>query len=439
MQPAPVKTHNVRALAAQALAQVAIKGASLRQVLTRSAPRLADPRDRAMLGALLHEGARWWMRYDAALKILLEQPLRRRQPAVHALLVIGLVQIEILKLPAYAAVAATVEATRALERPRLANLVNAVLRRWLRERDTLAEKLDADPVTHHSLPAWLVRAIHRDWPEQAESVLAANNIEPPLTVRVNRRRTTREALAATFADAGYGSEAHAWLPDALMLERSTDVTRLPGFSEGLFAVQDGAAQAAADLLDIADGQRVLDACAAPGGKSSHLLERADIDLTALDASKRRAGRIRDNFSRLGVNAMVRVGDAARRSQWWDGKPFERILVDAPCSATGVIRRRADVRLHRRAGDIHTMAATQKRLLKSLWPLLAPGGRLLYVTCSLLHAENDAVVANFLTQHADAEAVKLKLPSGHAAGSGWQILPGEDELDGMFYAALRKQP
>ncbi len=439
MPSAPAKIFNVRALAAESLAEVAIKGASLREVLTRSAPRLADPRDRAMLSALLHEGARWWLRYDAALKLLLEQPLKRRQPAVHALLVIGLVQIEILKLPAYAAVGATVEATRALKRPRLASLVNAVLRRWLRERDELAARLDDDPVTHHSLPGWLVRAIRHDWPDEAENVLAANNIEPPLTVRVNRQRDTREALAAAFANAGYGSEPHDWLPDALMLERSTDITRLPGFNEGLFAVQDGAAQAAADLLDIQPDQRVLDACAAPGGKACHALERAAIDLTALEASPRRARRINDNLKRLGLEATVITGDAAKPDDWWDGRHFDRILIDAPCSATGVIRRRADVRLHRRAADIKAMATTQKHMLQALWPLLAPGGRLLYVTCSLLRAENETVINDLLHRHENARAITLKLPTGHAAGPGWQILPGEDELDGMYFAALQKQP
>lgn len=438
MPSAPAKTSNVRALAAEALAEVAIDGVSLRRVLTRSAPRLADPRDRAMLSALLHEGARWWLRYDAALKTMLEKPLKRQQPTLHALLVLGLVQIDVLKLPAYVAVSATVESAQALVGQRMANLVNAVLRRWIREYETLAPPLDADPVTCHSLPGWLVRATHRDWPDRADTVLAANNIEPPLTLRVNRRQVSREALAASFARAGYGSEAHTWLPDALMLERSTDVTRLPGFSEGLFAVQDGAAQAAADLLDVGSNQRVLDACSAPGGKACHLLERADVDLVALESDARRAGRIETNLERLGLDATVTNGDAADPDAWWDGRQFDRILVDAPCSATGVIRRRADVRLHRRANDIPGMAATQKRILNALWPLLAPGGQMLYVTCSLLRAENEAVVNDLLHQNKDAASTKVKLPTGHAAGPGWQILPGEDELDGMYFAATKKQ-
>ncbi len=437
MQPVPAKTFNVRALAAEALAGVALKGASLRDVLTRSAPRLADSRDRAMLSALLHEGARWWLRYDAALDRLLEHPIRRRHPAAHALLVIGLVQIEVLQLPAYAAVGATVDAVRLLKRPRLASLVNAVLRHWLRERESLTAELDADPVTRYALPDWLVRAIQADWPRQAANVFAANNIEPPLTVRVNRRRTSRETLAAAFANAGYGSEAHAWLPDALMLERSTDITRLPGFNDGLFAVQDGAAQLPAELLDAREGQRVLDACAAPGGKSCHLLERANLQLTALEADHQRSRRIHANLDRLGLGAKVLEGDATHPDAWWDGQPFDRILVDAPCSATGVIRRRADVRLHRRASDVRRMAAAQKRMLKALWPLLAPGGRLLYATCSLLRAENEVVVNDLVGAHKDAKPVSLHLPAGHAAGPGWQILPGEDDLDGMFFAIVEK--
>jgi 16S rRNA (cytosine967-C5)-methyltransferase len=428
---------DVRALAAQALAQVALGGASLREAMDRHAPRLADPRDRALLMALLSDGARWWPRFDAALDRLLEQPLRKKEPAVHALLVLGLVQLEVLELADYAAVAASVEATRALKRPRLAGLVNAVLRRWQRERATRLAALDADPQTRHAHPTWLARAIARDWPAQAEAVLAADNREPPLMLRANRRRTTREALLDRLRTDGQTAEPHAWLADAIVLPHSTDVTRLPGFADGLFAVQDGAAQVAADLADARDGQRVLDACAAPGGKACHLLERADLELVALESEPKRAERIGQNLARLHLRADVVVGDAGEPSAWWDGRPFDRILVDVPCSATGVLRRRPDVRLHRRADDIPALAAQQRRILAALWPLLAPGGRLLYVTCSLLRAENEGVLAPFLAAHADARAVPFGLPAGQAAAVGWQILPGDGDLDGMYYAALEK--
>jgi 16S rRNA (cytosine967-C5)-methyltransferase len=429
---------DTRALAAKALADIALHGVSLREAMDRHALKLPDPRDRALLMALVSDGARWWPRFDAALDRLLDRPLRKKEPAVHALLVLGLVQLEVLELADYAAVAATVDAVRALKRPQFAGLLNAVLRRWQRERATHLAALDAKPETRHAHPRWLANAIARDWPAQAEAIMAADNREPPLMLRANRRRTSREALIERLHLDGQATEPHAWLPDAIVLPHSTDVTRLPGFADGLFAVQDGAAQVAAELADVHDGQRVLDACAAPGGKACHLLERADIALTALEFEPKRAARIRENLARLHLQAGVIVGDAGDPSTWWDGKPFDRILIDAPCSATGVLRRRPDVRLHRRADDIPALAAQQRRILDALWPLLAPGGRLLYITCSLLRAENEAVVAPFLAAHTDAQAASFILPAGQAAGSGWQILPGDGDLDGMYYSVLEKR-
>ncbi len=255
---------DTRALAAKGLAEIAMRGASLREVMERQAPKLPDPRDRALLMALLSDGARWWLRFDAAIDGLLEKPLRHKDPAIHALLVLGLVQLEILHMRDYAAVAATVEATRTLKRPQLAGLVNAVLRRWQRERESRSAQLDANPQTRHAHPAWLAAALAQDWPQQAESIMAANNTEPPLMLRANRRHGTRDTLLAQLQTAGYTASAHPWLPDAVILPHSTDVTRLPGFSDGAFAVQDGAAQVAADLAQVSDGLRVLDACAAPG-------------------------------------------------------------------------------------------------------------------------------------------------------------------------------
>lgn len=430
--------NDTRALAAQALADIALRGVSLREALDQRAPKLRDPRDRALLTALLSDGARWWLRFDAALDRLLDKPLRRKEPEVHALLVLGLVQLEILQLQDYAAVAATVEATRALNRPRLAGLANAVLRRWQRERTRLLAELDAQPPTRYAMPPWLVQAITADWPEQAAAVLADSDREPPLMLRANRRRTSRDALIEQLRAAGYSADAHPWLADGVVLPHSSDVTRMPGFAQGLFAVQDGAAQVSADLADVRDGQRVLDACAAPGGKACHLLERADIALTAVEFDAARAARIRQNLERLGLQAELRIGDAAEPSAWWDGKPFDRILIDAPCSATGVLRRRPDVRLHRRASDIAALVAQQQRMLAALWPLLAPGGKLVYVTCSLLRAENEAVIASFLAGRDDVHVAPVSLPAGQAAAVGWQILPGDGDLDGMYYAVLEGQ-
>ncbi|HUB90168.1 MAG TPA: 16S rRNA (cytosine(967)-C(5))-methyltransferase RsmB [Dyella sp.] len=430
--------NDTRALAAQALADIALRGVSLREAMDQRAPKLRDPRDRALLTALLSDGARWWLRFDAALDRLLDKPLRRKEPEVHALLVLGLVQLDVLQLQDYAAVAATVEATRALNRPRLAGLVNAVLRRWQRERSTLLAELDAQPYTRYALPPWLVQAIATDWPQQAAAVFADSDREPPLMLRVNRRRTSREALIEQLRAAGYTADTHPWLADGIVLPHSSDVTRMPGFAPGFFAVQDGAAQVSADLLDVRDGHRVLDACAAPGGKACHLLERADVALTAVEFDAARAARIGQNLERLGLQAELRVGDAADPSAWWDGKPYDRILIDAPCSATGVLRRRPDVRLHRRASDIETLAAQQQRILAALWPLLAPGGKLVYVTCSLLRAENEAVIAAFLAGREGVHVAPVSLPVGQAAAIGWQILPGDGDLDGMYYAVLERR-
>lgn len=430
-------THDARAIAAQALVAVAIDGASLREALVSAQSQLADPRDRALLTAMANEGARWWLRFDAALDHLLDKPLRKREPLIHVLLVVGLVQLEIMQVPQHAAVAATVEAARHLQRAPFANLVNAVLRRWLRERTALNARLDGDPQLRSAHPAWLIEAIVHDWADDAEAILTADNQPAPPMLRVNRRMAVREAVMLALQAHGIGAQPHAFLPDALILDEHADIARLPEFRDGKLSVQDGAAQLAADLLDIHDDMRVLDACAAPGGKTCHLLERANLDLVSLELEPVRAARIRDNLARLHLRCAVRVGDAGEPASWGDGKPFERILLDAPCSATGVIRRHPDIKLHRRPQDITVLAQGQRRLLDALWPLLQSGGRMVYATCSTLRAENECVIADFLRTHPDARALPIELPAGRAAGAGWQILPGEASLDGMYYAVLGK--
>ncbi len=428
----------VRALAARALARIALGGESLREVSAHSVGKIAAARDRALFTALLNEGSRWWLRFDPALDDLLKQPLRERQPEVHALLVLGLVQREVMGIAEHAVVASSVEAVRALQRPRFAGLVNAVLRRWLRERVERLRTLDAVPQTQHAFPSWLIDAVGRDWPDLSAAVLAASNRVVPPMLRVNRRRQTREGLQARLAQTGVASAPHPWLEDALMLDRNRDITVLPGFVEGYFSVQDGAAQIAADLLSPASGMRVLDACAAPGGKTCHLLERSDLYLLAVEREASRAEHIRENQRRLGLPATVCIGDATVPASWWDGKAFDRILLDAPCSASGVIRRHPDIKLHRRERDLEALVAVQHQMLEALWPLLAPGGTLLYATCSILHAENREVVQAFMAAHSDAGIERRVLPAGHSAGPGWQLLPGEAGLDGMYYARLGKR-
>lgn len=427
----------LRVEAARALARVVFDGVSLRAALAASTPQFSDPRDRALLSATLFASTRWWLRLDAALAALLEKPLPPKARDVRALLVAGFAQIAVLAMPDYAVVASCVDAVRALGHASYAGLVNALLRRFVRERDALDAKLDGDAVTRTAHPRWLIDALRRDWPDDLDAILDANNREAPLTLRVNCRRTDRASMLQRLADADIASKAHDDLAAAIVLEESADVTRLPGYADGLFSVQDGAAQRVADVLDLRDGQRVLDACAAPGGKAAHMLERADVDLVALDRDAVRLPRIAENLARLGLRADVREGDATAPKTWWDGRPFDRILLDAPCSATGIARRQPDVKLHRRAADIAPLAATQKRLLDALWPMLASGGRLVYATCSVLRAENEAVLAAFRADRADAHRVDVPAAFGRAAGDGRQNLPGTGGMDGFYYAIVEK--
>jgi 16S rRNA (cytosine967-C5)-methyltransferase len=423
----------LRARAAQALARI-VAGQSRRVAFSEVASTIADARDRALLSALLNDGARWWLRFAAAVDGMVERPVRDAD--IKALLVIGLVQLEILQIPDYAAVAATVEAARVLGKPNLAGLVNALLRRWLREREARLQALDADAVTRTAHPAWLLDAFRADYPQRADEIAAANNIEAPLWLRANSRRTSRDVLLQRLHDDEVVCEPFDALPDAIVLRDSVDVTQLPGFADGLFSVQDGAAQFAATLIDPQDGQRILDACAAPGGKTAHLLECASAHVTALDVDAARLARVRDNLDRLGLRAELVAGDAAEPPAWWDGVAYDRILLDAPCSATGIIRRQPDIKLHRRPGDIAVLAAAQSRILDALWPLLKPGGRLVYATCSILAAENARQIDVFLNRHDDARALPPPL-RWHGAGRGMQNLPGESGMDGFFYAMVEK--
>ena len=410
-------------------------GRSLGAVLAPALPALADPRDRALLEALCFEVLRHRRRYEALRALLLQRPLPSSARPVPMLLLVGLAQLDGLGLAPYAAISATAEASRVLGKPHLVGLVNAVLRRFDRERAALSAAARA--TAPHDHPDWLLQALQADWPAQAAAVLAANDQPAPLWLRVNRRRASRADYAARLAARGIVAEAPDALPDALRLDAPIAPTALPGWHEGLVSVQDGAAQLAAEVLDPAGHGRVLDACAAPGGKAAHLLERADLELLAVDADPARLARVGDTLDRLGLRARLQAADATDPAAWWDGRPFARILLDAPCSGTGVIRRHPDIKWHRRAADIAPLVALQARLLDALWPMLAAGGRLVYATCSLLKDENERQIDAFLARHGDARALPLALPVGRASGAGWQLLPGEGGLDGFFYAALAR--
>lgn len=428
----------LRAEAARGLQAVLAEGRSLKAVLGRLLPGLDDPRDRALLEAICFDTLRHRRRYEFALSRWLARPLPRRDQAVHFLLLAGLAQLKGLGLAPHAAVGATAEAARDLGRSGLVGLVNALLRRASRE--PLPES--PDPAVACSHPDWLVARLRADWPGQAGDILAANNQPAPLWLRANPRQGRAETLHARLRDAGLDASLVRLVPGALRLDAPVPVEALPGWSEGALSVQDGAAQLAVLALDPRPGERVLDACAAPGGKAAQVAAAigAEGGLLALDVDARRLDKVAQLLARLhlaGPGVQLRVADAAAPDGWWDGRHFDAILLDAPCSATGIIRRQPDIKWHRREQDIGALADIQARLLGALWPLLRPGGRLLYATCSVLVQENAAQVQAFLGRHADAAARPLPDHFGHASGAGRQRLPGEDGMDGFFYALLEK--
>jgi 16S rRNA (cytosine967-C5)-methyltransferase len=387
-------------------------------------------------GTLRHRG-----RLDALVRMLSTKPIADRDVAL--LIDVALYQIGHARAPAFAVVDQAVDAVAAMGSPQAKALVNALLRRYLRERDALEARIESggDPVAKYSYPAWWVERVRRDHPSRWQAILAAGNVRPPLALRVNRRATTRDAYAARLAAAGVA--AHAQGDDAIIVDAPAPVTTLPGYAEGAFSVQDPGAQLAAPLLDARDGMRVLDACAAPGGKTTHVLERADVTMTALDRDAARLARVRDNLARLRLASdavTVLEGDACDPSAWWDGRAYDRILADVPCSASGIVRRHPDGKWLRRASDIAAFAARQDAILDALWPLVARGGLMLYVTCSVFREENDERADAFPARHPDALRETLNLPS-ESPHDGGQVLPSADaglhNQDGFFYAPMRK--
>jgi len=423
-----------RMLAAKVLAAVVGRGRSLKAELAATLPKLADSRDRALLEAICFAALRRRNVYEQALQRWLQKPLGSRDADLMGLLLAGFAQLDALALPAHAALSATVEAARALGRERQAGLVNAVLRRAQREGFPPARAEDA-------WPQWLLRQVRQDWPQQADDVLAASLQPAPLWLRVNRQRYSRDAYLQLLREADIAAEASPLAADAIRLQVPVAVNGLPGFAQGAVSVQDLSAQQVADALAPEAGAHVLDACAAPGGKSAHLLERdPTLRLLALDVDARRLQRIGETFARTGVGAHARVqaADAADTAAWWDGEPFDAVLLDAPCSATGIVRRQPDVLLHRRAADIDALVALQARLLDALWQVLRPGGVLLYSTCSILRRENQQQVAAFLARTPDARIDALPEAFGHDDGGSRQRLPGEQDGDGFFQARLLKR-
>jgi 16S rRNA (cytosine967-C5)-methyltransferase len=428
-----------RAAAAGVLTRVLRDGVSLDSALPDLLTRVAAD-DRALVSELCYGTLRWQPRLAALAAQLLHRPLRARDRDVDALLLLGLYQIQHTRIPAHAAVAETVAAAGALGKRWATSLLNAALRRYLRERAALDAAVDADPAHALAHPPWLLDRLRAAWPDAWETIAAANNARAPLALRVNLTRSTRSDYQAALAAAGHAATPIAHTEAGLELARPCDVSALPGFAAGAVSVQDGAAQLAAPLLAPAPGARVLDACAAPGGKTAHLREwqPALASLLAVDRAESRLDRLRETLARTGAAATVVAGDAGTPAAWWDGVPFDAVLLDAPCSASGVIRRHPDIKLRRRADDLPRLVAEQARLLAALWPLVAPGGRLLYATCSVLPEENDKQISHFLATHADAHEDEIVADWGRPGRHGRQILPGEDGMDGFYYARLGRR-
>ena len=399
--------------------------------------RLRDSRDNALARNLAYGVLRWLSALEWLASQLLSKPLKKREVEVQRLLMLGLQQLWHDRTASHAAVNETAECARLLGKPWAVGLINAVLRRFQREQESLLIKLEQTE-KRFAHPSWLLKEIQRDWPEHWQEIVEANNQQAPLWLRVNRQQADEMVLRGDLKDAGFEISDHDYARDAISINPAAAVARIPGFEKGWLSVQDPAAQLARDLLDPRSGDRILDACAAPGGKTAHLLESCQgIELTVLDRQAQRIEQIDQNLRRLGLNAESIVADATAIEAWWKGEKFHKILLDAPCSATGVIRRHPEIKWLRSSTQVDTVVQTQARLLAALWPLLEPGGILVYATCSVLKRENSQQIQRFLGQHTDAAVEVPSVEWGMVNPFGRQILPGEARMDGFFYAVLRK--
>lgn len=435
MKPAKKTSQNPRMAALDAISEVLDDHRSLAESAALS--RLKDPRDNALARHLAYGVLRWLNALSWLAGQLLSKPLKNRDRDVQRLILLGLQQLWHDATASHAAVNETAECARLMGKPWAVGLVNAVLRRFQREQQQWLDKLkDSDNAYAH--PRWLLKDLQRDWPDDWTSIADANNQQAPLWLRINRSIADEEILMAQLAEAGFETQKHPFAADAISITPAAPVLKIPGFANGWLSVQDPAAQLARDLIDPQAGERVLDACAAPGGKTAHLLESCPgVLLTALDQQAKRVEQIRETLHRLGLSIEPKVADACDTKAWWDAVKFDKILLDAPCSATGVIRRHPEIKWLRNTEKVDLVMESQAALLKALWPLLKPGGVMVYATCSLLRCENDQQISQFLSQHDDAGLVDLDVEWGTALDCGRQIMPGEADMDGFFYAKLRK--
>ncbi|MBE7216548.1 16S rRNA (cytosine(967)-C(5))-methyltransferase RsmB [Shewanella benthica] len=423
---------NLRALAAKVAFQVLEKGTSLSVALPDQQKHLESGKDKALLAELSYGVMRHLPQLDKLVSDCMSKPLKGKQRIVHQLLLIGCYQLYFTRIPSHAAISETAEACRQLKFEGLVKVVNGVLRNIQRQEKPLPT--DNDTLAFNT-PAWIVKRLKAAYPENWQEVIEQSHQRPPMWLRNNKQSQTRDEYLAALAEIDIPASAGK-SSDAILLESPRDVAQLPGFEQGAASVQDGAAQWAATLLAPKDGELVLDACAAPGGKTCHLLELANIELVAVDFDEKRLERVQQNLDRLSLKAKLVHGDAADIDSWWQGDKFDRILLDAPCSATGVIRRHPDIKWLRKQTDIDELASLQSKILDHCWQWLKPGGTLLYATCSILPQENEQQIRSFLARADDATLVPIS-EQPNPNDIGWQITPGTENMDGFYYARLVK--
>ena len=394
--------------------------------------------DQALVSELCYGTLRYLPRLSLIAEILLKKPFKAKDSDIQALVYLGLYQLEYMRVPDHAAISETVQAAVQLKKAWAKGLLNAVLRNAQRQKNSLLQQLEQSPSFQTSHPTWLQQAIQHDWPNHAQEIFTAGNSRPPMTLRSNVNAQSRDEYLQQLKDVDDEALPCVYSHTGIRLAKPISVDQLPGFQHGAVSIQDEAAQWAASLLDLQDGQKVLDACAAPGGKSCHILETAKVELTALDQSEARLMRVEENLERIGISAELIPADAANTNSWWDGELFDRILLDAPCSGTGVIRRHPDIKWLRRKEDIAQFAEQQTRLLTELWPLLASGGLMVYATCSIMPEENYQQIVQFLKRTDNATEITIDGKWGITQPAGRQNLPSEHGADGFYYAVIQKQ-
>ena len=428
-------SQNPRIAALRALSEVLDSNKALTD--SDALSQLRDSRDSAFARHLAYGVLRWLSALDWLAGELLTKPLKKRERDVQRLVLLGLQQLWHDQTASHAAVNETAECARLLGKPWAVGLINAVLRRFQREKEQLLPRLEQSE-QRFAHPHWLLTEVQADWPEHWQAMIDANNVQAPLWLRINRQRADESILRKNLVTAGFEVGDHPYAKDAISISPAVNVGKIPGFEEGWLSVQDPAAQLARDLLEPRPGERILDACGAPGGKSAHLLESCPgIELTVLDKHELRVEKIHQTLDRLGLVANPQLADAALTQDWWKGEKFDKILLDAPCSATGVIRRHPEIKWLRSDEQVGTAMQTQYGLLTALWPLLKTGGIFVYATCSILKRENNQQIQQFLKQQTDAIAEMPAVEWGTLESFGRQIMPGEAQMDGFFYAVLRK--